>query len=175
MINQTFEDFYRINFVEYLNELAESPLKIFTTLLDVIIVVFLIYKAVKMLRKTRAWQLLKGIAVLIFITILSGFFELHILNYILTSLMSYGVIMLIIVFQPELRRGLEQLGTTNKISRWFGIDQDLNSKKKENIYVIIVIALFLLSVFAPSIDNLLGKNSFFSSISPWLTISFWLQ
>ena len=37
MINQTFEDFYRINFVEYLNELAESPLKIFTTLLDVII------------------------------------------------------------------------------------------------------------------------------------------
>ena len=34
-------------------------------------------------------------------------------------------------------------------------------KKKENIYVIIVIALFLLSVFAPSIDNLLGKNSFF--------------
>lgn len=44
-------------------------------------------------------------------------------------------------------------------------------KKKENIYVIIVIALFLLSVFAPSIDNLLGKNSFFSAVSPWLTIS----
>lgn len=44
-------------------------------------------------------------------------------------------------------------------------------KKKENIYVIIVIALFLLSVFVPSIDNLLGENSFFSSISPWLTIS----
>lgn len=48
-------------------------------------------------------------------------------------------------------------------------------KKKENIYVIIVIALFLLSVFAPSIDNLLGKNSVFSAVSPWLTISFWLQ
>lgn len=44
-------------------------------------------------------------------------------------------------------------------------------KKKENIYVIIVIALFLLSVFAPSIDNLLGKNSVFSAVSPWLTIS----
>lgn len=143
MINQTFEDFYRINFVEYLNELAGSPLKIFTTLLDAIIVVFLIYKAVKMLRETRAWQLLKGIAVLIFITILSGFFELHILNYILTSVMSYGVIMLIIVFQPELRRGLEQLGTTNRISRFFGIDQDLNSKKKENIYKIAIAAVEL--------------------------------
>lgn len=143
MINQTFEDFYRINFVEYLNELTGSPLKIFTTLLDAIIVVFLIYKAVKMLRETRAWQLLKGIAVLIFITILSGFFELHILNYILTSVMSYGVIMLIIVFQPELRRGLEQLGTTNRISRFFGIDQDLNSKKKENIYKIAIAAVEL--------------------------------
>ena len=44
-------------------------------------------------------------------------------------------------------------------------------KKKENIYVIIVIALFLLSVFAPSIDNLLGKNSFFSSITPLFTVA----
>lgn len=44
-------------------------------------------------------------------------------------------------------------------------------KKKENIYVIIVIALFLLSVFVPSIDDLLGENSIFSAVSPWLTIS----
>lgn len=143
MLNQTFENFYEINFAEFLNQLFGSPLKVFTTVLDAIIVIFLIYKAVKMLRKTRAWQLLKGIAVLIFITLLSGFLELHILNYILTSLMSYGVIMLIIVFQPELRRGLEQLGTTNRISRWFGIDQDLNSKKKENIYKIAIAAVEL--------------------------------
>lgn len=44
-------------------------------------------------------------------------------------------------------------------------------KKKENIYVIIVIFLFLLSVFVPSIDDLLGENSIFSAVSPWLTIS----
>lgn len=143
MLSQTFENFYQINFTEFVNQLFSSPLKIITTVIDAIIVIFLIYKAVKMLRKTRAWQLLKGIAVLIFITLLSGFLELHILNTILTSLMSYGVIMLIIVFQPELRRGLEQLGTTNRISRWFGIDQDLNSKKKENIYKIAIAAVEL--------------------------------
>lgn len=45
-------------------------------------------------------------------------------------------------------------------------------KKKENIYVIIVIALFLLSVLVPSINDLLGENSVFSAVSPWLTISF---
>ena len=140
MLNQTFESLYQINFVDYVSGLTASPLKAITTVLDILIVIFLIYKAVKMLRKTRAWQLLKGIAVFIFITLLSGFLKLHILNYILTSVMSYGVIMCIIVFQPELRRGFEQLGTTNKISRWFGIDQDLNSKKKENIYKIAIAA-----------------------------------
>lgn len=140
MLNQTFEKLYQINFVKYLGEIVGSPLKAFTTILDVIIVVFIIYKVVKTLRQTRAWQLLKGIAVLIFITLLSGFLELHILNYILTSVMSYGVVMLIIVFQPELRRGLEQLGTTNRISKFFGIDEDLNSKKKEGIYKIAIAA-----------------------------------
>ena len=140
MLNQTFESLYQINFVDYISGLTSNPLRAITTVLDVLIVIFLIYKAVKMLRKTRAWQLLKGIAVFIFITLLSGFLKLHILNYILTSVMSYGVIMCIIVFQPELRRGFEQLGTTNKISRWFGIDQDLNSKKKENIYKIAIAA-----------------------------------
>lgn len=140
MLSQTFENFYQINLVEYFNQIMGNPLKIFTSVLDVVIVIFLIYKAVKMLRKTRAWQLLKGIAIYIIITLLSGFFELHILNYILTSVMSYGVIMLVIVFQPELRRGLEQLGTTKRFSRLFGIDQDLNSKKKENIYKIAIAA-----------------------------------
>lgn len=131
------------NFFSYVDFLKESPQNIIMAILDLLIVIFLIYKAIKMLRKTRAWQLLKGIAIFIFITLLSAFLKLHILNYILTSLMSYGVIMIIIVFQPELRRGLEQLGTTNKISRWFGIDQDLNSKKKENIYKIAIAAVEL--------------------------------
>lgn len=58
--------------------------------------------------------------------------------------MSYGFIMLIIIFQPELRRALEQLGTTRKFRRWFGInDQDLNAKKKENIYKIAIAAVEL--------------------------------
>lgn len=143
MLNQAFEEFYHVYIAEYFSRLTENPFRIVTTLIDIIIVVFLLYQTVKMLRETRAWQLLKGIAVFILVTLLSGFLNLHILNYILTSVMSYGVIMCIIVFQPELRRGFEQLGTTNKISRWFGIDQDLNSKKKENIYKIAIAAVEL--------------------------------
>ena len=143
MIGQTLESFYKTQFVENFNNLWTNPLSLITTILDLVIVIFLIYKAFKMLKETRAWQLLKGIAVLIIITFISGYLKLTILNYMLTSVMSYGVIMLIIVFQPELRRALEQLGTTNKFSRLLGIDQDLNAKKKENIYKIAIAAVEL--------------------------------
>ena len=141
MIENAFKNFYQTQIIGNLNNMG--PLGIITTIIDIALVLFLIYKAFELLKGTRAWQLLKGIAVLIIITFLSGFFNLTILNYILTSLMSYGVIMLIIVFQPELRRVLEQLGTTNKLSKILGMDKDLNAKRKENVYKIAIAAVEL--------------------------------
>jgi diadenylate cyclase len=114
-----------------------------TFFVDLVIVLFILIKAITMLKRTRAWQLFKGLMIIIFITLISGALNLTVLNYILTSLMSYGAIMLLIVFQPELRRGLEQLGTTNRISRILGMDQDLIAKKKENIYKIAIAAVEL--------------------------------
>ena len=143
MIFKNFQDFYKLHFNDFFVNLSNNPLTLITTILDIVIVFFIIYKAFKMLKDTRAWQLLKGIAILIIITLLSGYMKLTILNYILTSVMSYGVIMLIIVFQPELRRALEQLGTTNRLSRFLGIEQDINVKKKENIYKIVIAAVEL--------------------------------
>ncbi len=135
-------DFFQTQMIEYFTSLSEKPILVLFTILDVLIVLFILYKAFKMLKDTRAWQLLKGIAVLISITFLSGILNFKILNYILSSLMSYGVIMLIIVFQPELRRGLEQLGTS-KFSKFFGIDKDIKSKMKESIYKIVIAAVEL--------------------------------
>ncbi len=143
MIFQNFQDFYKLHFNDFFANLSRNPFSSITTVLDILIVFFIIYKAFKMLKDTRAWQLLKGIAILVIITLISGYLKLTILNYILTSVMSYGVIMLIIVFQPELRRALEQLGTTNRISRFLGIEQDINVKKKENIYKIVIAAVEL--------------------------------
>lgn len=144
MLNQSFEEFSQRYFNNTLANFTTSPFNVVTTILDVLIVIFFIYKATKMIKDTRAWQLIKGIFILILITLLSGFFKLNIVNFVLTSIMSYGFIMLIIVFQPELRRALEQLGTTRKFSRWFGIDdKDLNAKKKENIYKIAIAAVEL--------------------------------
>lgn len=127
------------NIFEYLKTLPQEPLKIVTLILDLAIVIFLVVKLVQLIKGTRALQLLKGILFLIIITIASGILELNVLNYILTSFMTYGVILLIVIFQPELRRALEQLGS-NKINKFFGIDKDIETKTKENIYKIVIAA-----------------------------------
>ncbi len=102
-------EFTTQDIVNYLEMLRNNPINIITLIIDITIVLFLAVKLIQIVKKTRAWQLIKGIAFLIIATILSSILELHILNYILTSFMTYGVIFLIIIFQPELRRALEQL------------------------------------------------------------------
>lgn len=136
------KEIYQDVIVSYIQELCNEPLLLVMSILDIVIVVFLFYKLFQMLKGTRAWQLSKGIMFLILATYLSKFFHLSILNYILSSVMTYGVFMLIVIFQPEIRRALEQLGT-NKFSKYFGIDNDLNARIKENIYKIAIAAMEL--------------------------------
>ena len=93
----------------YLNMLKDNPIKIVMLIIDISLVLFLAIKLIKIVKETRAWQLIKGIAFLIIATLISSILDFRILNYILTSFMTYGVIFLIIIFQPELRRALEQL------------------------------------------------------------------
>ena len=107
--------------------------------LNTSIVIFLMYCFFKIVRGSRAWQLIKGIALLIIATWMSGLFNLKILNWILTGIMNLGVIAIIVIFQPELRRALEQLGT-NKLTQFFGIDKDLSTKTKEDIYKVVIAA-----------------------------------
>ena len=132
-------NFWEINIIGYIQNLSENPLRIVTLILDLAIVIFLLYKMLKTTKNSRVWQLIKGIAVLIIVTIVSGWLHLDILHYILTAVMSYGVIAMIVIFQPELRRALEQLGT-NKFTKFFGMDKDIESKTKEDIYKIIIAA-----------------------------------
>ena len=141
-IGNALKELYETQIVSYIGDLYNTPLLVLMSILDVIIVVFLFYKLFQMLKGTRAWQLLKGILLLILATFISDVLRLNILNYILSSVMTYGVFMLIVIFQPELRRALEQLGT-NKFSKFFGIDEDKNAKIKESIYKISIAAMEL--------------------------------
>ena len=111
---QSMQTFYTNNILTYLQTLQENPIKLISLILDVSIVIFLIYQSVKIVKDSRAWQLVKGIALLIVATALSGLLNLNILNYILSAIMDWGVILIIIIFQPEIRRTLEQLGGKNR-------------------------------------------------------------
>lgn len=125
------------NLLEYFKTINQSPLNVIIFIIDISLVLFLAIKFFQIVKGTRVWQLLKGIIVLILATILSDLINLKTLNYILTSIMTYGVILIIVIFQPELRRALEQLGTS-KISKFFGIDKDIATKTKESIYKIVI-------------------------------------
>ncbi len=126
-------------FTGYMVDLSQNPFRLITLILDLVIVGYLIYKFVLYAKKTRAWQLLKGIVWIIAIVVLSEVLQLRILNFFLTFFMPYGVIALIVIFQPELRRMLEQIGT-NRITKYFGFDKDLATKTKEDIYKVVIAA-----------------------------------
>lgn len=82
-------------------------------IIDIIIVAFIIYKAIEFLRDTRSGQLVKGIALLLTASFLASVFNLISLKWLLTKVFDYGIIALAIIFQPELRRLLEKVGRTN--------------------------------------------------------------
>lgn len=79
-------------------------------LLDILVVWFLVYKAIMFLRGTKAIQLVKGIAVILFIRVLSGWIGLNTISWLMDQVITYGVIAAVVIFQPEIRRGLEHLG-----------------------------------------------------------------
>lgn len=96
-----------------------------TDAIDILIVAFVVYKILEFIKETRAEQLVKGLVVLIAVTFVSEVCHLYTLNWILTSTLALGVIALVIVFQPELRRGLEYVGRSKLVPNKFGqIDKE---------------------------------------------------
>lgn len=81
-----------------------------TDILDIIIVAILIYQLLKMIRETRALQLVKGIAILFVLLQASAWMNLTALNYILRNVMQVGLFSVVVIFQPELRSFLDRMG-----------------------------------------------------------------
>ncbi|WP_010277210.1 diadenylate cyclase CdaA [Paenibacillus senegalensis] len=96
-------------------------------IIDIIIVSYVIYKLILLLRGTRAIQLLKGIIVVVIAWVLSLWFELNTLQWMMNQMFTWGVVGVIIIFQPELRRALEQIGRGRLFGRTFTEeDQEIN-------------------------------------------------
>ena len=99
-----------------------------TDILDILIVSVLIYEIARWIKNTRAWTLLKGIMLLVFVAMAAYVFQLHTISWLINNTMGVGVTAAIIVFQPELRNALEQLGRKNPIVNLFSSDESRDEK-----------------------------------------------
>ncbi len=111
-------------------------------IIDMGIVAFAFYKLYMLIRKTRAEQLIKGILVLLIATQVSGWQQLHVINWILRNTMTVGLIALLIVFQPELRRALEYIGRTKFLTKSI---TDIEEEEIKNIVDELIKAVDFLS------------------------------
>ena len=80
------------------------------SLLDVLVVWYVIYMLMMLLRGTKAVQLFRGIVVIILIKLVSWYIGLETVSWIMDQVINWGIIAIIVIFQPEIRRGLEHLG-----------------------------------------------------------------
>lgn len=116
-----------------LNDIKYAFLSILSTLkfidvVDVAILAYFIFILLKLIRETRAGQLVKGIVLLVAGYFLSEFFGLKTVTYILKKTLDIGLIAMIILFQPELRRVLEKAGRTKFDVRMLGLGQSSDEK-----------------------------------------------
>ncbi len=104
------------------------PLKIqVTDIVEIIILSVLFYHILLWMKNTRAWVLFKGILVIVIAAFIASVFNLSTILWLLNKTLSVGIIAVIVVFQPELRKALEQLGKKNIFGELFAFDDE---KKK---------------------------------------------
>ena len=104
-----------------------SPVRYVITTIDIILVIAIIIYLARIIKKTRAGQIFKGLVLLAIIYIIAKLSHMVILSFVLDNFMSYGIILLIVVFQPELRNVFEKLGRS-KIVDVFDVDNNIMVK-----------------------------------------------
>ena len=121
---------------EYLS--GVSTLTLIIHLLDILLVWFLVYKLLSLLKGTRGMQLVKGILIVIGLKIFFNFIGFKTMTYIFEQVVTWGVLGIMIIFQPELRRALEYIGRV-QLSNIFNINyKDVQKNSTEQIIKAVV-------------------------------------
>lgn len=98
---------------EVLNMLQIPTVLTKRDLVEIVILAFVIYQILLWIKNTRAWMLLKGIIVVLVFTLFCAIFRLNTLLWLIDNAVGVGITAVLIIFQPELRKALEQLGSKN--------------------------------------------------------------
>ncbi len=127
------------SFVSLMYEISKtldltSPIRYVILVADILIVTFIGYYIFKIVKQTRAGQIFKGILLVLLLFVIAKLFNMVILNFILTNFLTYGVILLIVVFQPELRNVFEKIGRSKLVDVF---DMDDNIMVKHSISEIV--------------------------------------
>lgn len=101
---------------------------------DILIVAFLFYRLIRFLRNTGARKLIYGLIILLLLLEFSDLAELHVTHFIMETVMQFGLLALVIIFQPELRKMLEQFGS-NRIARFFSDSR----KQQKNVTDAVIV------------------------------------
>lgn len=112
----------------------------FGDIIDILLVTYVIYKLTMLIRGTKAIQLLKGISVIIAVWFLSSAFQLQTLKWLVEQAINFGFLAIIIIFQPELRRALEQLGRGRFFTRYATIEED---EYKETVDALVKASIYM--------------------------------
>lgn len=126
--------------MEFLNEVISILKTIqFRDVIDIVAISLIIFALVRLVRETRAAQLLKGVIVLVIIYLLSSLFGLVMLSSLLKTLFESVILLMVIIFQPEIRKALEQMGRNYHYKKIFkflakrGISEDWEKSVKKSI------------------------------------------
>lgn len=110
-----FNQFFDPSFWQKIFELNESPYRIIVAVLDIAIVSFFLYMAIRYVQGTKLMTLVRGVIIFLVIKVIAGLIGLTTVEWLLNQVITYGTIAVVIIFQPEIRRALESLGRTTAI------------------------------------------------------------
>jgi len=113
---------------EYLNIL--SVWNLIRVVIDIGVVALIIFKLIQLIRETRAWQLLKGVLIILLATWVSDVIGLRTISFLLNNTIQLMAFALVVLFSPELRKALEKLGTSN-FKNIFNLEEETLREEKE--------------------------------------------
>lgn len=122
-VNELFKNYFSKIYIPQI-----SP----TDVIEIIIIAFLVYNILDWIKDTRAWSLLKGIIIIAVFTLFAFLLNLKTILWLVGKTISVGIIALVIIFQPELRRALEQLGRKRILTGIFSFDLGGDDEKYSN-------------------------------------------
>lgn len=100
-----------------------------TDIIEIILIAFLVYQIIRWFRSSRAWMIVKGIVVLLLFTLIASLFQFNTILWLLSNSLAFGITAILIIFQPELRRALEELGRKNLVASFLSFDSSISEEE----------------------------------------------